>query len=170
MLFRPTHTFMQSPEAPKAGKTLALRVSPQQADASFSICIANDLIATQGIKTQPKLRFALCEEDKQQILQDPNQLDLTADSLQILASTDIRLQTRRSHGLLGQFILANLALIKYQGCELYVDPYVYKFPSNFRELKRTVGDIKAQLEHHLPDNFNDWKDDDYEYEDDERDE
>jgi hypothetical protein len=31
-----------------------------------------------------------------------------------------------------------------------------------------VGRIKAQLDQHLPDDFDDWEDDDYGYEDDER--
>jgi hypothetical protein len=100
-----------------------LRVSPRQASALFTIRIADDLLNAQDIQKQSKLRFALCDEDKRHILQNPNLLQLTADSIQILGSTDICMQTRRSHGLLGQSVLANLASIKFLGCELYVDPF-----------------------------------------------
>eukprot|EP01033_Poteriospumella_lacustris_P007170 gene7172-5162_t len=93
-----------------------------------------------------------------------------ATSILMLKSTDISKQTRRSHGLLGQSILSQLASIKFLGCELYVDPATYQMPSSFAELETTVDSIKAQLAENLPENFDDWEDDDYEYEDDERDE
>jgi hypothetical protein len=151
-----------------AGRTLSLCVSPWDSIALFTIRIADDLLNAQNMQKQSTLRFALCEEDKRHILQNPNLLRLTADSVQILGSTDICMQTRRSHGLLGQSVLANLASIKFRGCELYVNPFCYKLPESFAELAQTVGHIKVQLHQHLPDGFDDWEDDDYGYEDDER--
>ena len=152
-----------------AGKTLSLVVRPFNTNGGFAIRIAEDLIKVQDAKPQSKLRFALCDEDKTRILQNPDLLRLTPENVFTLNTTDISKQLRRSHGLLGQSFLVNSASIKYKGCELYVNPSEYAFPASFSELAITVGKIRVELHDHLPDNFNNWEDDDHEYEDDERD-
>lgn len=153
-----------------AGRTLALTVRHTNFKNRFSINIASDLIETQQSMTYDVLRFSLCQEDKLEIIKNPSLFRLKTASEKKLADNDISRQTRRTHGLLGQSVLSQMASIKYQGCELYVNPAEYKFPENFETLDNTITTIKDQLVSHLPSDFDDWEDDDFEYEDDEREE
>jgi len=154
-----------------AGRTIALTVVYKDCTKSFKLEIAKDLILNPVVISHKRLRFSLCEEDKTEILKSEicNGF-FTKDSIDKLSSSSIANQTRRHHGLLGRSILSQMASLKYCECELYVNPAQFNMPSTFDVLEGIIGSIKARLWYHLPEGFDDWKDDDFEYEDDERDE
>ena len=51
--------------------------------------------------------------------------------------------------------------------EMYVDPEKFVLPSTFNELCNMTSSIEGQLQPSRPDDFEDWRDDDNAYEDDE---
>jgi hypothetical protein len=153
-----------------AGKTLALIVVHKDVSKSFNLEIEKDLILNPIVLNYKKLRFAICDQDKNDILKSEIFKGFfTKESIKKLNELDIVNQSRRHHGLLGQSILSQMASLKYCECELYVNPAHFKLPSSFEELEMVIGSIKAHLSHRLPEGFDDWEDDDFEYEDDERD-
>ena len=58
-------------------------------------------------------------------------------------------------------------MIKYKHVELYVDPAQYTLPRDFKELKDQIISLEMQLRKELPEQFDDWEDDDFAFEDDE---
>ena len=58
-------------------------------------------------------------------------------------------------------------MIKYKHVELYVDPAQYTLPRDFKELENQTVSLEMQLRKELPEQFDDWEDDDFAFEDDE---
>ena len=153
-----------------AGKTLALSIEHRGVGKSFSVEIAKDLMQNPINLTTSRLRFSLCEEDKNCILSTEKFKEVFVPvDLKKLQETCISTQARRHHGLIGQMILEKFASLKYVGCELYLDPTIFVLPRNFEALEKIIGSINLHLNVHLPEGFDDWEDDDFEYEDDEHD-
>ena len=85
-------------------------------------------------------------------------------NLQILK--DAALTNRRTHGLLGQDILQQFCLVRFNDVELYVNHKVYSLPNNFDDLWVQMKNLKDQITE-FPEGFKDWEDDDFSFNDDE---
>ena len=132
----------------------------------FDVQLCSDIMELSGITT-PRLRFSLCQDDIVAIQKsDAYRKLLDEISLKNLATATGPLK-RRTHALLGQDLLLGFCMIKYEHIQLYVNPSQYTLPRDFKELKDQIILLEMQLRKELPDQFDDWEDDDFAFEDDE---
>ena len=132
----------------------------------FDVQLCSDIMGLSGITT-PRLRFSLCQDDIIAIQQSDSYRELLDEiSLERLATATGPLK-RRTHALLGQDLLLGFCMIKYKHVELYVNPSQYTLPRDFKELKDQIISLEMQLRKELPEQFDDWEDDDFAFEDDE---
>ena len=113
-----------------------------------------------------RLRFSSCSDDIDTIKETYIERFGQLDRQRISSGTGPK--KRRTHGLLGQDIMFGFCLIKYRHVELYVNPKFYKFPKIFDEVQDQTESIENQPRTFLPECFDDWEDDDFTFEDDEK--
>ena len=149
------------------GTSTCLVVEHIGSNERFTVHLCHDIMGHANNMSTKRLRFSLCQNDIKTIQTTKTYCarfsSLCLDRLKI-ATGPIK---RRTHALLGQDILSEYCLIKYRDVEIYVDPSKYTLPRNFRVLRDQNESLANQLRRDLPDNFDDWEDDDFAFEDDE---
>lgn len=140
------------------GITISLIVTKNTPYTKFAVELCTDIINSPALRID-HIRFALCTEDIAWILENDSAASkFAAKELEKLRA-EIKIHTRRSHGLIGQQILDQFASIKYKECQ-------YTLPANFVELGHQLIDLVSQTKNDLPSSFDDWEDDDFAFEDD----
>lgn len=146
---------------------LSLNFNRSSNNSSFTVNLCDDLFQGTEIYVK-KLRFSLCSEDADHILSNPEYLtrfgSKEISDLQTLKEAMVL--KRRSHGLLGQDILQQFCLVRFNDVELYVNHKAYSLPKTFDELWVQMKDLKDQITD-FPEGFKDWEDDDFAFNDDE---
>lgn len=125
--------------------------------------LCKDLLDCPPIQIS-KLRFSLCVDDVKDILSKYQDRFSDADISRLSNSTAP--VERRTHALLGQSLLHGFTLIKHKNCELYLDATIYQLPTDFKQLAIQIRELTQQITLVLPEDFNDWEDDDFFFEDD----
>jgi len=147
------------------GSTIALVLKKTNPFEKFDISLCSDIMQNLNIQVE-MLRFSLCTDDINWILEnDSANQNISPEAVEYLRQ-ETKHYGRRTHGLLGQHILDRFTCIKHNGCKLYVDASKYQLPSNFRTLDFQVDALRSQLKVSVPDEFDDWEDDDFAFEDD----
>lgn len=124
----------------------------------FEVKLCQDIVGHSKALTVKNLRFSLCSEDSQRILDTTDLRDRfgSAEIKKLRSSLD-RTIARRSHALLGQSVLKELSCIKSSTVEFYVRAELYT-PITWTEVEADTRRLLAQLI--LPDAFEEWEDDD----------
>lgn len=159
------YTFSVSESANVSGHSVCLVIESQSPTDNFKVNLCEDIMGASNILIK-RLRFALCSDDIDTIKETYIERFRQLDRQRIFSGTGPL--KRRTHALLGQDIMFDFCLIKYRRVELYVNPKYYKFPKNFEELQDQMESMENQLRKVLPECFDDWEDDDFTFEDDEK--
>lgn len=124
----------------------------------FEVKLCQDIIGHPHSVRVQTLRFSLCSEDTRTILGNPDMIarfgTKVKSTLEEYANSNA---ARRSHALLGQSVLKQLSCVKHSRVEFHVDPAYYKI-SSWNEVSRDTSRLLEQII--LPDDFEDWEDDD----------
>ena len=159
------YTFSVSESANVSGHSVCLVIESQSPTDYFKVNLCEDIMGASNILIK-RLRFSLCSDDIDTIKETYIERFRQLDRQRIFSGTGPL--KRRTHALLGQDIMFGFCLIKYRRVELYVNPKYYKFPKNFEELQDQTESMENQLRKVLPECFDDWEDDDFTFEDDEK--
>ena len=163
--FGEDYEFSVSESANVGGNSLCLVIESLSPTDNFKVNLCEDLMGQSDISIK-RLRFSLCSDDIDTIKENYIERFRQLDRQRIFSGTGPL--KRRTHALLGQDIMFGFCLIKYRRVELYVNPKYYKFPKNFEELQDQTESMENQLRKVLPECFDDWEDDDFTFEDDEK--
>ena len=142
-----------------------LSITGKNSRLTFPVNLCSDVIGSSAIHVTT-LRFALCAEDIDELMRDPCRQFVTSSQLDKLADLNVS-SVRRRHALLGQSVLQGFLLLKLNNTAFYVNRQTHAVPASWEELRNQMGAIENQLQRHMPDDFEDWEDDDFAYEDDE---
>lgn len=159
------YKFSVSESANVGGHSACLVLESRSPTDNFKVNLCEDIMGASDILIK-RLRFSLCSDDIDTIKETYIQRFGQLDRQRISSGTGPK--KRRTHALLGQDIMFGFCLIKYRHVELYVNPKYYKFPKIFDELQDQTESIENQLRKPLPECFDDWEDDDFTFEDDEK--
>jgi hypothetical protein len=104
------------------------------------------------------LRFSLCSDDINQLVNNRVYHSLLSDAsrAKLSAYSTITLN-RRHHALLGQSVLKLFSCFKHSDIEFYVDSVLH-MDSTLRVFFKLTRELHSNLS--LPNDFNDWEDDD----------
>jgi hypothetical protein len=163
--FEEGYKFSVSESANVGGHSVCLIIESLSPTDNFKVNLCEDLMGQSNILIK-RLRFSLCCDDIDTITETYIERFGQLDRQRISSGTGPK--KRRTHALLGQDIMFGFCLIKYRHVELYVNPKHYKFPKIFEELQDQTESIENQLRKFLPECFDDWVDDDFTFEDDEK--
>lgn len=147
------------------GKSGCLVVEYLSPFSQFQVALCRDSMGSAAAVPVKQLRFSLCLEDIRGILADESLCALIpgcVDRLRVVNGPE----DRRTHALLGQEITERFCRLKYEQVELYIDPQNYHFPKDLTELRQQIRSLADHVKEQLPDDFNDWEDDDFGFEDD----
>jgi hypothetical protein len=124
----------------------------------FEVKLCQDIIGHPHSVCVQTLRFSLCSEDAGTILRNPDMVTRfgtkAKSTLEEYANSSA---PRRSHALLGQSVLKQLSCVKHSRVEFHVDPAHYEI-SSWNEVSCDTSRLLEQII--LPDDFEDWEDDD----------
>lgn len=143
------------------GNSLCMKISKFDS-GTFNLELGKDILGTQFQLAY--LRFSLCGEDIKLIVEKYLDKFLVGSQKKLGDSLSVT-TPRRSHALLGQHILMNVSSIKHRNCEIFFNAMEFSFPANVYELENLISLVSTSAE--LPDKFNDWGDDDFQFDDDE---
>jgi hypothetical protein len=143
------------------GKSPVLVITKQDG-SSFPVKLCQDIINNDATIHVPFLRFHLCSEDVCTILDSlsfVNRLTSSRQGIQNLTddSDAHNGRGRKSHALLGQSIMKQFASMRSSKIEFFVNRAIYQI-SSWEEIERQTILIRSLLK--LPDDFEDWEDDD----------
>lgn len=152
-------TFTVGVSITAGGKCPVLKVMEANGK-DFHVKLCQDLVGNNSLISIDTLRFSLCSEDIDAILNTPEYTNLLTEVGLDILKTDLQNhpnRERRSHALLGTFVLKEMSCVRVTTIEFFVDAKVYDLP-NWKTLRRETDKIIEQIE--LPTNFDEWEDDD----------
>jgi hypothetical protein len=127
----------------------------------FEVNLCTDLVNENCLQlTCDYLRFSLCSADVKIILDSELYTGrfLNGDIKRMIAYFQMNPNhERRTHALLGQSILKDVASFKYSTIEFYVHPNFHVL-SSWKQIKEDTVHITNAL--NVPDDFQEWVDDD----------